>query len=293
MNKVFLMSTLVCVISSAGPVQADTVTYPASYANIAAGKAAKASDVTDAFSAVKSAVDANDGLISGHETRINALESAGPVAATVSYKNYDAAANVSKRTYNWVSFDTVVQGCNTEIHQITRTATGNPEVTNVTLKLTRTDDPTSPTITCQNQEYGYQATATDYLYTSRKHFNSVNGNLLVSYQFNPPVALRTTAMQLNVPMVSTAEISESVNGTVSHMIESETLLGKESVTVPAGTYTDCIKMQVRRNSAENGFDINSIDWYCAGVGLTKRVRTINFVNQGKIVSHNLELTAVN
>lgn len=282
-------------LAQSGNVYADNVTYPPSYNNIAAGNPAKASDVTDAFTAVKSAVDANDGLINNnisdistnttsiadHETRIGDLEAVG--ATIYDYHDYNAASTITTRTYQWYRSEPTTT-CNTEVHQLIRTVI-DANTTDITLRRILSVDGIT---TCQIREFDYTKTADNYVHKETRAFNP-DGTPGETYTFLEPVILRTAKMQIGVPIVSTTEVQSTVN---SHMIEINTLLGNESVTVPAGTYTDCIKIHKRRNAVISGHDQTAISWYCAGIGLVKRIRVVNNSSLGQI-SQSLELVSTN
>ena len=60
------------------------------------------------------------------------------------------------------------------------------------------------------------------------------------------------------------------------IIDSRTLIAQESVTIGNATYDDCLKVLVERGGGQ------SVDWYCAGYGLVKRISG----------SYIMELTAV-
>ena len=279
-------------LAQSGSIYADSVTYPESYSNIAAGNPTKASDVTDAFTAVKSAVDANDGLINAnsdaisantssitdHETRISTLEASG--VTTYNYRDYVAAPTITTMTYQWYRPGAP---CNTEVHQFTRTVI-DANTTDITLRRTRTDGSST---TCQIRDFVYTQTADTFVYRARNDFDII-GTPVETYTFSEPVIVRTSAMQIGLPIVSTTEVQSTVN---SHMIETNTLLGTEAVTVPAGTYTDCIKIHKRRNTAMPGHDLTSIRWYCAGIGLAKAIKVVN--SNGGHFSHSLELVSAN
>jgi len=278
-------------------VYADSVTYPPSYNNIAAGNPANASDVTDAFSAVKSAVDANDGLINNnssaistnttsitnHETRISNLEAVG--TTTYDYHDYTAAPTITTRTYTWVRSNP--PPCDREIHEITRTVI-DPNTTDVSIRTTRRD--AANTTTCMVRVNEYTQTADANLRKARFDYDPADGTtLLETYLFTTPITIRTSSMHIGEPIVSTTAVQSTIN---SHLIEINTLLGIEAVTVPAGTFTDCIKTHKRRNTVIPGHDTTMIDWHCAGIGLVKRVQVFT-TSVGELVSQSFELLSTN
>ncbi len=55
-----------------------------------------------------------------------------------------------------------------------------------------------------------------------------------------------------------------------YYVEKKEVLGLEDVTVPAGTYTDCLK--VHRVFAMSTNLISRIEWICPNMGLVKRIQ---------------------
>jgi hypothetical protein len=278
-------------------VYADSVTYPPSYNNIAAGNPANASDVTDAFTAVKSAVDANDVLINNnssaistntssiadHETRISNLES--PVITSYDYRDYRAAPTITTKTFQWVRSTPIP--CDREVHQITRTVI-DPDTTDILNRTERTDGAAT---TCMVRENTYTQTADAVFRNVRYDYDPADGTtLLETYTFSTPIKIRTSSMHIGEPIVSTTAVQSTIN---SHLIEINTLLGIEAVTVPAGTFTNCIKMHKRRNTVIPGHDTTMIDWHCAGIGRVKRIQVFTSGVGGQLVSQSFELLSTN
>jgi len=56
-----------------------------------------------------------------------------------------------------------------------------------------------------------------------------------------------------------------------------TLLAVESVTVPAGTFTDCLRFVEVRNTAHFGI-ISQVDWVCRDVGVVRRLQSNNVIS---------------
>jgi len=277
-------------------VYADSVTYPPSYANIAAGNPASASDVTDAFTAVKSAVDANDVLINNnssaiatntssianHETRITNLES--PVITTYDYHDYTAANTITTRTYQWDR--STNPPCDREVHEITRTVI-DPDTTDISIKVIRRD--AAATTTCMVRVTEYTQTADAYIKKARYDYDPADGTTLQeTYIFTPPYIIRTSSMHIGEPIVSTTAVQSTID---SHQIEINTLLGIEAVSVPAGNFTNCLKMKKERYSVIPGQYTTNIEWHCAGIGRVKQIQV--FVGGTGLISQSFELLSTN
>jgi len=288
---------LFVLLAQSWNVYADSVTYPPSYNDIVAGNPAKASDVTDAFTAVKTAVDANDVLINNnssaistnttsitdHETRISDLEVIG--TTTYDYRDYTATHAITSRTYQWIRSNNTT-GCDREVHEITRTVI-DPNTTDISIKQIRRD--AAATITCLVRVNEYTQTADAYFRNARFDYDPADGTtLLETYTFSPPYKIRTSSMHIGEPIVSTTAVQSTID---SHLIEINTLLGIEAVTVPAGTFTNCIKMHKRRDSIIPGQYTTNIEWHCAGIGRVKQIQV--FVGGAGLTSQSFELLSTN
>ena len=87
----------------------------------------------------------------------------------------------------------------------------------------------------------------------------------------PGVVFRTENMEVGKTFGSYSSLDSSKAG-LSSVIQSVTLLGVEDVTVPAGSFTDCIKLIRHRNSERLGGEYDRINWFCPNnVGLVKSV----------------------
>jgi len=94
---------------------------------------------------------------------------------------------------------------------------------------------------------------------------------VVDYEvdYTPGITVVPAVMPMGIPWNSTVITHETdVNGTEppveSILLESRTVIAQESITVNNVLYEDCIKVLIDRGSL-------SVDWYCAGYGLVKRV----------------------
>lgn len=84
----------------------------------------------------------------------------------------------------------------------------------------------------------------------------------------PPVAVLTDAM---VPGIAwgTAGTIDSMNDPDDYFTDKNEVLAVEDVTVPAGSYNDCLKIhRVRQYFSSTG---TRTEWYCPDMGLVKSV----------------------
>jgi len=133
---------------------------------------------------------------------------------------------------------------------------------------------------CQYDIFDFRATATGFSLLSREGRSPTDTNLTVNTNvLDDPLLIRTAAMRVGASWGSAASSTQTAfpSGTVNFgtAMQVTTLLAVESVTVPAGTFNDCIKLAERRDSAHIGNFLAQTSWYCRGIGLTKRVSASN------------------
>lgn len=88
--------------------------------------------------------------------------------------------------------------------------------------------------------------------------------------FNPPAVILTDSMVPGIAWASGGELNSSSAG-VSYFIDKREVVGVESVTVPAGSFDDCLKVHVlirKGSSSQTDFQLN---WICPDIGLVKRI----------------------
>ena len=89
-------------------------------------------------------------------------------------------------------------------------------------------------------------------------------------EYSPGITVIPSTLKMGIPWTS-AVIARTIdmNGadptTEGIIIDSRTLIAQESVTIGDAMYDDCLKVLVERGGGQ------SIDWYCAGYGLVKRI----------------------
>ncbi len=89
------------------------------------------------------------------------------------------------------------------------------------------------------------------------------------YSLRDPVAIGTT-WDINTKM---GEDELTVNLTVESV--------SETVTVPAGTYKDCVKIRHEGGNPKKGIKVESYEWFAPEVGQVKAIATITRVNKDK------------
>lgn len=203
-------------------------------------------------------IAANASAIAANTAAINAISS----LTTYDYRHYAPAANVTNKTFALTgSF------CgNTETRTYVHTSVAGGTAVDMTRSWT------TGGVSCHLRTFHNLATDKAYLLLGSDQFNPSNGELMNSYTLDNPIVERTSAMLPGGSYASIATINvvtpgqpDAANGLFT---ENLITLGTENVTVPAGTYTACLKMYSKRNSSGFGA-YDRFAWYCAGVGEVK------------------------
>jgi hypothetical protein len=104
--------------------------------------------------------------------------------------------------------------------------------------------------------------------------------------YDPAVVTLTDAMARGIDWGSAGarNVIDYVSGDVNtdYFTDVNRLLGVENVTVPAGSYRDCLKIYRERKYGSSPLRVR-MDWICPHIGLVKRI------HEGTIL---LELTDV-
>jgi len=222
-------------------------------------------DLLTRLQQVESATAWNTASITALTGEVNALKGGG--AQTYDYRNYEVAANVT-RTYH--SQGAGICGT-TEVQGITRTpqADGSTQVSQARTRLTAAN-----TI-CEYNVFDFRATSDGLYLAGRTGFNPANTSEVVNTNvLDSLLPQRTTAMRIGATFGSAAGMTSFAYPagatTLSTASQVNTLLAVEEVTVPAGTFSSCLKISEIRNSFAIG-NFSEVSWYCQGVGLAKRV----------------------
>jgi len=196
---------------------------------------------------------------------IDALKSGG--AQSFDYRNYEAT-NVTSRTY-------LMQGAGacgtTEIQRFTRTSLPDGSAQIIQDRERRT----AGNVICEHNAFDFRATSDGLYLAGRTGYSAVNPAELVNTNtIEEPLVQRTTAMRIGATWGSaSAQTQVLVQGgstTLGAATQTNSLLGIEAVSVPAGIYANCLKISETRNTLSIG-SFTQVSWYCQGVGLAKRV----------------------
>ena len=124
----------------------------------------------------------------------------------------------------------------------------------------------------------FQSTPSAYMWTHNNSctvdsYDPLTVTETIEREFDPPATSFTSSMTPGIAWGSGAvmHITEPyVSDWDQYYVEKKEVLGLEDVTVPAGTYTDCLK--VHRVFAMSTNHISRIEWICPNIGLVKRIQ---------------------
>jgi hypothetical protein len=157
----------------------------------------------------------------------------------------------------------------TETRGFSKTVVGD----NTEIKMSRVR--TSLGTTCHNKTFTRLATPTAMLLIDKEN-NKLSGTHKSTDTLHGPVPLRTSTMEMGSTFGTSSKIVRtSVGGAFIQedlMVNTATLLGIEDVTVPAGSYSACLKIHTLRTSSTFG-RFNRVQWFCAGIGEVKRMQS--------------------
>ena len=91
--------------------------------------------------------------------------------------------------------------------------------------------------------------------------------LVETSDYDPPVVLMTDAMIPGIAWGTGGKMNNTYSSD-TFFTDTNEILAIETVTVPAGTFTNCLKIYRQRNY--KGF-YTRIEWICPNIGLVKRV----------------------
>ena len=184
-----------------------------------------------------------------------------PVPVSYDYKNFSFAG--SSKTFK-------LQGdfgsCNeSEIRTFTRTTVG--DVTSLAVNRVRT----SAGNVCRNWTFNYELTTAAKKLVSKDNNNILDGTVVSTDLLSKPFTVAKSSMVEGNSFGGATGLTNAVlyPGQISVFVNTVTVEGIQDVTVPAGTFTGCLKIHTVRNSVVLG-NFNRYSWHCPGIGEVKR-----------------------
>ncbi len=228
-------------------------------------------------------IETNAGNIDLNAEAIATINAAlGALGTSYDYRDYVGPGNVNKV----FSSKGPASCATTEIRRTTRTAGGDGS-TDVEMIRERRDAGNS---ICQYDVFKFKETDQARVLLGKSRFEPFNTTQLrFTDVVAEPVPFLASSMRMGAAFGSGSETTRSYAfGPVEQgtMVITHTLVGLEDVTVPAGSYAGCLKINQTRASTHFGVGLAFTNWYCPGIGLTKRV----FHNIGGPTGYTLMLT---
>lgn len=186
------------------------------------------------------------------------------VATAYDMRNYYPLTMGDSRTYHEVARRTDLSGTSTTTwsHVETEVVSGTETVQGVTtLQLAFTH----PTQSANESEYDNMVWQADGLKIFGNTETSPTETIVATCTV--PITVFPVEMEMGVPYSSSFSCEDGAFAATT----TRTLEAVETITVEAGTFTDCLKSHWVASGP--GFSENTTDWHCPGVGLVKSVGT--------------------
>lgn len=182
------------------------------------------------------------------------------------FHDFGQAANIVSKTYT-----TSEPGCgNTETRLYSRTVNGD----NTEIRMTRQRFDVELVI-CQTRIFNYLATPDSFSILSQERWNNP-GTVYKSVETLASPAIRRTSNMLQGTTfgTGTTTTNTTAGGVTTDSgvyLETTTALGLEDVSVPAGEFSNCLKMTTERTSSTFSA-FKRVAWLCKDVGEVKRIQ---------------------
>ncbi|BAU47425.1 hypothetical protein SVA_0846 [Sulfurifustis variabilis] len=184
-------------------------------------------------------------------------------APAYDYRNYIEASTVAAKTFATTSYPAFTAVCgDTETRRYTRQSDA------AGTRVAEVRERVRGSSMCQREQLHYLGTDTAYLWERLDRFDPNSGGIAFSRVIVNPVAAYTASMSNS--WGGGSPVADGNGMTVGQLLDTGSVLGVESVTVPQGTYSDCLKIQHSRMSNMFG-QYSAVSWVCPGMGEVKRV----------------------
>ncbi len=195
--------------------------------------------------------------IFNNSNRITNLENAsnggGTTVPTIDFLSYIPAAG----TKEFQEISNSSSSCTIVRHYITRT--DNAVDSDIHVK----ESVTNGLYDCATYDFDYKLTAMSLsLVTYKDH------SISAAINFDSPGEVLKVSMEEGR---SFGFASTNINNAAQVAMQKSTILGVESVNVPAGAYTNCLKIETKLKSNFMMPNFERVSWHCPGVGEVKRV----------------------
>jgi len=206
----------------------------------------------------------NSASIVSNIDRISALENGTTAGSGGSTPNDPTPAAISFLQYvpdvgtrEFLESTSVNVACKIIRHNITRV--DNPTDSNIHI----TETYTNGSVNCTVIDTDYTLTTTAFSVTG---YNDDITNANVTY--NAPGEIFTNTMHVGGTL---GYAVSDLRSTAQITLQSNTVLAIESVSVPAGSFTSCLKIRTTLKSNIVTPNYEGVAWHCPGIGEVKRV----------------------
>jgi len=264
------------IATNAANISSNTASSSTNAGNISSNTGSISNNAAD-ISTNAAGIAANSLGIAGNTTGVsnntsNIATNTAAIAAIPSVTIYDYRDYLSTASSKTFALTTSATCGDTETRSYVRTANGAD--TDIAMTRQRFNGGTL----CNYNVFNYTHTSTERLLKSRDQYDTgggVLGSLTNFHRIEDPIAVRSSSMAKGQSFTDASKVfitpaggSETFNGV---HINSAYAAATETVTVPLGTYNNCLKFHEQRNSATFGNELMRTSWHCPGVGMVKRI----------------------
>lgn len=254
-RRVCLIILPACLVSYSA--LAGNVTIPNTFTS---GTPAVAAEVNANFSALETAVNDNDSRITN-------------IATGYDHSSY-IPTSVTQKVFSLLGDCTNTTG-GTETWDYARTPVGSDTLATITQTMRQTGAGSD----CKYIEQVYRTTSSKYQLEKWDIYDPTGTILSMSATFSPALTQLGTNMIVGHTWGDWGGDTSNFNS----MLDTVSLSAVESVTVPLGTYNNCLKVIRTRVKTFGNPSGKSITWYCPGIGVTKEVQMNFDLSGGKLI----------
>ena len=129
----------------------------------------------------------------------------------------------------------------------------------------------------------FASTTESFNLLQSRRYDPASSALIDTTDYMPHVAKLTSAMVPGIAWSPAGTISSTFSGE-SYYTEKSEVIAIEDVTVPAGTYSSCLK--IHRTSQYGLSFYSRVDWVCPDMGVVKRINNGSVLIELDSVTYN-------
>ncbi|MEJ2452388.1 MAG: hypothetical protein P8047_17320 [Gammaproteobacteria bacterium] len=279
-NAAAISTNVTAIAANKNAIATNTTSITTNASAIATNKTSTTTNAA-AISANTTSITGNANAIAANTTSITTNANNIATNTTAITANATAIANIPGVTiynFNDYTMDSTVTSktfkltgnfCNSTAVQETRDYTRTVNASSTNIVMTR-KWLLSDSSVCQWRQYNYNVTATEKTLLGENKFNTA-GTPTTSDTLAVPMVVANSTMAKGLQFGSGTTVNDTVNGFTGIFVQTKVALGIEDVTVPANTYTGCLKTSTIRSSDAYG-TFQQVSWSCPHVGEVKRIQ---------------------